>query len=149
MTLERGAAERCIRDPFSFITGCRGRRLEKSNETNHDTSMVGSPRMASWLLGSALRPSLVRLPFPVLHAPVVGLRDADLLALRRAGVLAARLVSLVVELGEQEVEEDRVRQDQDQRPLRVVAVVDEQLAAVQEREAKLTLQEESDLITEY
>lgn len=53
------------------------------------------------------------------------LRDADLFALRRTGDLAVRLVRVIVEIGEEEVEERRVRQDQDQRPLRVIAVVDE------------------------
>lgn len=41
-------------------------------------------------------------------------------------------VGLVVELGEEEVEEYGIRKNEDEGPARVLAVVDEELAAVQE-----------------
>lgn len=50
-----------------------------------------------------------------------------------------RRVGLVVELGEEEVEEYGIGKNEDQRPAWVLAVVDQELAAVQEGQAELAL----------
>lgn len=67
------------------------------------------------------------------------LRDSILFALYRFRIVFVILICVAVEIGEQEVEEHRVWQNYDERPFWVVTVVNEQLAAVQKRQAELTL----------
>lgn len=66
-------------------------------------------------------------------------RLPELLVLYRFRMLFAECVRVAVEIGEQEVEEHHVGQNKDQRPFRIVAVVDQQLTTVQECQTKLTL----------
>lgn len=55
-------------------------------------------------------------------------------------------VGLFVEVGEKEVEENGVREDDDDRPFGVVAVLgEEDLHVVDERQAELTLQENTQI----
>lgn len=54
-------------------------------------------------------------------------------------MLLIRLVRVAVEIGEQEVEEHSVRQNENERPFRIVAVVEQQLTTVQECQAELAL----------
>lgn len=53
-------------------------------------------------------------------------------------------IRLTVEVVEQEVEENRIWKDQSHRPSGVTTVVEEQLEAVQKRQAELTLVDRED-----
>lgn len=83
---------------------------------------------------------LVHFPFSILRVSICHfLRDSILFAFYRFRIVFVILIRVAVEIGEQEVEEHRVWQNYDERPFWVVTVVNEQLAAVQKRQAELTL----------
>lgn len=83
---------------------------------------------------------LVRFPFSILRVSICYfLRDSILVALYRFRIVFVILIRVTVEIGEQEIEKHCVWQNYDERPFWVVTIVNEQLAAVQKRQAELTL----------